>query len=131
MWFFKTGTLHFKLNLKKWPRSSSAHALQSFNFFYHKDHIIEYFFFLGNLQIPSFYFKEQSLRKKLKIKFVEYSLLGPQNGQNCFWLGQNKCFLSFFSFFALKNQEDRKSQQKTHGFKDAHIQDLQRLRKSL
>ena len=47
-----------------------------------------------NLQISSFYFKEQSPKRKFKLtNFIIF--LDPQNGQNCFWHGQSNFYFIF------------------------------------
>ena len=57
------------------------------------------------MQIPSFYYKEQSPRKKFGKQFSKY-FLRPKNVQNCFWPGQrqnNLFFLCFSSVLPFKN----------------------------
>ena len=58
-------------------------------------------FFL-NLQIPSFYFKEQSPTRKFEIKKRSVFLV-TQNGQHCFWPGQSKTNFSEFIFNFILN----------------------------
>ena len=88
-------------SLKILPRA--AHERQSFYF----QKITETFkmnFIVENLQyISSFYFKEQSPKRKFEIFFI-YFILGSPTGENCFLLGQrkNKVFLSFYLFLAFK-----------------------------
>ena len=61
------------------------------------------------LQISSFYLKEQSPKENLKT-FKTNLVLGPQNGQNCFWCQKkDNCFefLFIFSFKQIKEYSGR------------------------
>ena len=66
----------------------------------HRDLKNEYFFL--NFQIPSFYINEHLRKRKTEIKIFKHFILGPQNGQIGFSLGQRnnkKCVFFFFFCF--------------------------------
>ena len=67
------------------------HALQSF----HSQKItgtLKIVYFFENFQTPSFYFKEQSAKRKFEIIYIYiiFKIVGPQSWQICFRLGQRK-----------------------------------------
>ena len=72
-------------------------------------------FFPKYLRTPSFYFKEQSPKRKYENQIVWNFLLGPQDGQFGFIRPNQRknIFLSFSLFLALKNQKRHSSQAQT------------------
>ena len=60
--------------------------------------------FCKNFQIPSFYFKEQSLKIKFKIKICKVFFLLPKMGKKFLIKQTVKYFLDFLLIFAFKNK---------------------------